>query len=365
MTDSVIFIKELLLIPIALVAQKTLRYSRYGKTFSNLVIVSEGGTIPMKKRVFVLIICIIFLLGGCSSQNHSMNPSNEAGSYPSEDIAGGEEKAYGSADYSEDYSDPQEDQAASSTEGDKRETEIGDTDNQKLVYTCDMTIETLEYQETMKSIKDSISKYNGITEKETQTDEDTYWYYEGRKRTGTMRSYLVIRIPAASYNAFLEELDGSGKIVSKDLSVDNITKHYTEVKTTIKSLQIQEKRLLDMMEKAKTVEDMITVESRLTEVQDQLAQYKNTLSSMDTDVKYSTVNLTISEVVQYEEKQDTFSERLHSTLKRSGEMFLDFLESALFTIILLGPTLLVIILIVIIIVMVIRKIRKNKKQRKM
>ena len=86
---------------------------------------------------------------------------------------------------------------------------------------------------------------------------------------------------------------------------------------------------------------------------------------MDTDVKYSTVNLTISEVVQYEEKQDTFSERLHSTLKRSGEMFLDFLESALFTIILLGPTLLVIILIVIIIVMVIRKIRKNKKQRKM
>ena len=43
-----------------------------------------------------------------------------------------------------------------------------------------MTIETLEYQETMKSIKDSISKYNGITEKETQTDDDIYWYDEGR-----------------------------------------------------------------------------------------------------------------------------------------------------------------------------------------
>ena len=248
MTDSVVFIKEPLLILIALVEPKTLRYSRYGKTFSNFVIITEGGTVPMKKRVFVLIMCIIFLLGGCSSQNHSMNPSNEAGSYPSEAIAGDEEKGYGSADYSEDYSDTQEEsQAASSTEGDKREPEIGDTDNQKLVYTCDMTIETLEYQETMKSIKDSISKYNGITEKETQTDDDTYWYDEGRKRTGTMRSYLVIRIPAASYNAFLEELEGSGKIVSKDLSVDNITKHYTEVKTTIKSLQIQEKRLLDMM----------------------------------------------------------------------------------------------------------------------
>ena len=321
----------------------------------------------MKKRVFIVIICIILLSSGCSSRNQSMNPSNEAGGYPSEAMAGDEEKAYGSADYSEDYSDIQENEieAPASTEEDsKSEPEIGDSNEQKLVYTCDMTIETLEYEQTMKSIKESVKKYSGITEKETQTDDDNYWYDEGRKKTTTRRSYLVIRIPAANYDSFLEELNGSGKIVSKDLSVDNITKHYTEVKTTIKSLQIQEKRLLDMMEKAKTVEDMITVESRLTEVQDQLAQYKNTLSSMDTDVKYSTVNLTINEVVQYEEKQDNFSERLHYTLKRSGELFLDFLESALFAIILLGPILLLILLFVVIVVMIIRKIRKNKKQKR-
>ena len=321
----------------------------------------------MKKRILVLLLCFIFLLGGCSAQNPSMNPSNEAGDYPSGAMVGEEEKAYGSADYSEEYPDtpPEENEPASSTEADsKREPETGDTDDQKLVYTCDMTIETLEYEETIKSIKDSISKYSGITEKETQTDNDSYWYYERRKKTGTMSSYLVIRIPAANYNAFLEELNGNGKIISKDLSVENITKHYTEVKTTIKSLQIQEKRLLDMMEKSKTVEDMITVEKRLTEVQDQLAQYKNTLASMDTDVKYSTVNLTINEVVQYEEKQDTFSERLHYTLKRSGDLFLDFLESALFAVILLGPILLVILLAVFVVIMVIHRIRKYKKQKK-
>lgn len=323
----------------------------------------------MKKRVLALILCLILLLGGCSSRSQSMNPSDEIEGYPSQESMDEEAKsAYGSADYSDVLSDTEEDtrESSSSTEegNTTTQTEAGDTDNQKLVYTCNMTIETLEYEETMKSIRNSVSRFSGITEKETQTDDNTYWYYEGRKKTGTMRSYLVIRIPAANYHAFLEELNGSGKIVSKDMSVDNITKHYTEVKTTIKSLQIQEKRLLDMMEKAKTVEDMITVESRLTEVQDQLAQYKNTLSSMDTDVKYSTVNLTINEVVQYEEKQDTFAQRLHSTLKRSGDLFLDFLESALFTVILLGPILLVILVVVAIIILIIRKITKKKKMKK-
>ncbi len=321
----------------------------------------------MRRKLLIILLCLIFVLSGCSSKSQSMNPSDNGGDYPSEIIADDEGKSYGSADYAGDLSEAEKENnepSASTEEGDKTETEAGDTDNQKLVYTCDMTIETLEYEETMKSIKNSISKYSGITEKETQTDNDTYWYYEGRKKSGTMRSYLTIRIPAANYNAFLEELNGSGKIISKDMSVDNITKHYTEIQTTIKSLQIQEKRLLDMMEKAKTVEDMITVESRLTEVQDQLAQYKNTLASMDTDVKYSTINLTINEVVQYQEKQETFAQRLNSTLKRSGELFLDFLENALFTIILLGPILLVVLLAVGIIVMIIRKIRKKKKQKR-
>lgn len=321
----------------------------------------------MKRKLLIMILCLIFALGGCSSGSQSMNPSDKAGDYPSEIITEEGDNSYGSANYAGDFSEAgkeNSESAATTEEGAKTETEAGDTDNQKLVYTCDMTIETLEYEETMKSIKNSISKYSGITEKETQTDKDTYWYNEGRKKSGTMCSYLTIRIPAANYNAFLEELNGSGKIISKDMSVDNITKHYTEIETTIKSLQIQEKRLLDMMEKAKTVEDMITVESRLTEVQNQLAQYKNTLASMDTDVKYSTINLTINEVVQYEEKQETFVQRLHSTLKRSGELFLDFLESALFAIILSGPILLVILLAVGVIIMIVRKIRKKKKQKK-
>ena len=332
----------------------------------------------MKKKIILFMLCLALILNGC----RAVSPNSPGSQSAKEE--NGYEGAYGSADYAaSSYDDISagdrgdeteigaEDPGSGSTEEVSQadaqtaapEPETGVTDNQKLVYTCDMEMETLEYETTIKSIKETITKYSGITEREDQTDTDSYWYNENSKHQGTMRCYLVIRIPSANYQAFLEELSGNGKIISKNMKVDNITKRYTEVQTTIKSLQIQEKRLLDMMEKATSVNDMITVESRLTEVQNELAQYKNSLAGMDTDVKYSTINLTVNEVVKYEAKQETFMERLNSTLDRSGELFLSFLESALFAVILFGPIILVLLIVLFIIVRIIRRLRRNKKQK--
>ncbi len=321
----------------------------------------------MKKTMIPLILCLLLILGGCSSMSGQFLPAPQ--SAKEEEAAG----SYGSADYAANSYADEESKAEVTDPSDEGADEEGESrtdvgadaakDKQKLVYTCDMVMETLEFEDTLKSVKEAVTKYSGIIERENQTDSDTYWYNNYNRHSATKNIFLVIRIPTANYQAFLDDLDGNGKVVSRNMQVDNITRKYSEIQTTIKSLQIQEKRLLDMMEKAGSVEDMITVESRLTEVQNDLARYKNTLASLDTDVKYSTINLTINEVVKYEEKQETFTERLHSTLDRSGELFLSFLEGALFALILFGPILLVLLILIFIIIKIVRSVRRRKKQK--
>jgi len=323
----------------------------------------------MKKRIIPLVLCLLLILGGCSSIT---NQFSQAPQTDREDSLTG---SYGAANYSAnspldeeaakaELQDPSDDDASSPETDDQIDAGADAAkDKQKLVYTCDMVIETLEFDDTLKSVKETVTKYSGITEREDQTDKDTYWYNNYNRHSATKNIFMVIRIPAANYQSFLDELEGNGKVISKNMQVENITKKYSEIQTTIKSLQIQEKRLLDMMEKAGSVEDMITVESRLTEVQNDLARYKNTLASLDTDVNYSTINLTINEVVKYEEKQETFTERLHSTLERSGELFLSFLEGALFALILFGPILLVLLILILIIVKIVKTVRRSRKQK--
>ncbi|MBQ9157408.1 MAG: DUF4349 domain-containing protein [Eubacterium sp.] len=291
------------------------------------------------------------------SGNGLVNDSDENGSGQQDD-----QKTQTEADGSQAAT-----QAEASTQKDAKKKE------QKLVYTCNLSIETTSYKKTMGEIEDQIAKYSGIIESRNEYDRDTGWYRTGHEKTsGTMECTIVVKIPSENYQDFLNSLDGKGKMTSKSMDVTNITRNYYDTQTVIESLKIQEKRLLKMMDEAKTIEDMITVEKRLTEVQTQLNQYKNQLSLMDTQVAYSTVTMDISEVMEYKtetpgRKTNTFSERFINNLEDSWTGFLSFMEGLLFLAIRLLPFALILALVMYITRPLRRKMkirRQEKKERK-
>jgi hypothetical protein len=220
--------------------------------------------------------------------------------------------------------------------------------DEKLVYYCDLEIETTEYETTMGQIKETISKYGGLIQSEEETDSSYHWYYSDYTKTsGTMSDYIEIRVPSDSYYDFIAELDGVGKITSKRTSIENISQEYYDTTTQIEALEIQEQSLLDMLAACETIEDMLTVQERLTDVQYQLNSLNTSKRTMDTDVAYSYVNIEISEVMEYSKtteptKQNTFIDRLKNNIVSTGEGFLAFLEWLLFLVIRLLPYIVVI-----------------------
>lgn len=239
---------------------------------------------------------------------------------------------------------------------------------EKLVYHCNLDIETLDYPAAITSIKETISKYGGVIQSESESDSGHDWYYaDYRKTGGTMHNYLEVRIPSKDYENFLSELDGIGKIISKSTSVDNISQKYYDTTAQIEALQIQEKNLLAMLEKCETIEDMITVEQRLSEVQYELNTLQTDRRYMDMDVAYSYVNINVSEVMEYRQdsepiRRNTFVDRLKNTILSTGRGFLYFLEGLLFLVIHLAPYVLIIVLICFIFFR--KKIRYIWEQRK-
>ena len=241
----------------------------------------------------------------------------------------------------------------------------GFTDNSKLIYTCDLTIQTTEFDKTVETIHALIDQYGGFIASESRNDNDTGWYRKNYVKTSaSLTEVLTIRVPSGNYYKFLDALDGNGKILSKNMYVENISRQYSETQTTIKSLETQEERLLAMMAQCETVEDMITVEARLSEVQNELKIYRNRLSGMDTDVAYSTINMRINEVLEYTPdkepvKVQTFGDRLRNTLKDTGSGFLDFLEGLLFFVINVLPYLLILAGITLLIIWLVKRNRRK------
>ena len=205
-------------------------------------------------------------------------------------------------------------------------------------------------------------------ESESTTDSAWNWYYSDyRKSSGTLRSYITVRVPSSKYREFLGLLEGTdGKITSRSEYVQNITKRYNDQSILIESLEKQETRLMEMMDKAETIEDMITIESRLSEVQTQLNQARNTLAGYDTDVNYSTINVAIEEVLQYSSQkvQQTFIERLGNTFTRSWRDFGEFMQDLILAIVYLLPVIIVVIIILVILRPFFSKWNARRKEKK-
>lgn len=247
------------------------------------------------------------------------------------------------------------------TENDQQETAA----SQKLVYTSNVTLETKTYDETLTALRKSIKQVKGIVESEQESNNNASWDDLGRIVTGNRSNYMTIRVPAESYEDFLAGIDELGIVTDKQSDVQNITRQYNNTSTQIKALEIQEKRLLAMLDKASTIEDMITVEKRLTEVQTELNQAKNNLSAMDTDVTYSTVHLTIREVEKVSRvDKPSFGQRVREAIEDSGEKFVAIMQGTCIALIYLLPNLVVLALFVALILFIIRFFRKSSRKRK-
>lgn len=232
--------------------------------------------------------------------------------------------------------------------------------SQKLIYTANISIESLEFEKAQQQIADLVAQHNGFIESNYIYDNAYNWYYDSYEKTrGTLTQELTVRVPSDAYYDFVNGVSSVGKVQSQTENVQNITTQYNDVATTIESLKIQEERLLDMMAACTSIDDMITVERRLSEVQMQLENYQTKMNRYDADIKFSTVTIKLSEVKEYSPTytEKTFFERLSEHLNETIEDFGAFLEWALFAAIYLLPYGLI---ITIIIVAIRKRIRKKK-----
>lgn len=339
-----------------------------------------------RKRLITILaaLTLALVLAGCGASGSAKDSGYEPGyaandnsaqaAYGSGSMSGGFYYEDGDYDYEVAAEDPAYEKIDNSNSRSEDTTPIEKADsNEKLVYTCSIRMETTDYEQTMDAIKKSISDFGGIIQNEEQSDSNSQWYYSDYvKSTGTLYAQIVVRIPSAKYFDFLDSLEGTGKITRQYQNVENISRKYNDTSATIEALETQQSRLLDMLKQAETVEDMIMIEDRLTDVEAELNYYKTLLSSMDTDVEYSTVTIEVNEVMEYSKDKDpvktsTFGDRLKNVLNDTWSLFKSVGEWLLYAIIYTAPFVIaggIIALIIILIVRGAKKSRLRKRQAK-
>lgn len=180
--------------------------------------------------------------------------------------------------------------------------------NRKWVITMSLSTETGDMDTALEAISARIQQMQGYVESQNISG------LSGRQRTAS----LTIRVPADQVDSFVEEVSGLTNLVSSSRNVRDITLTYSDTEGRVKALETEQTRLLELMEQAENMSDLLEIEARLTEVRYQLESYASTLRLYDNQVDYATVSLYITEVEKYTPVEEPgFFERITGGLAES------------------------------------------------
>lgn len=173
--------------------------------------------------------------------------------------------------------------------------------SRKLITTVNLDLETKEFDSVYADIKKKIDGIGGWIEQDSVSDNSYTARDEEIKRRDV---YIVAHIPANQLDTFLEYVNDTTKVTSRNENTTDITLQYTDTEAQIRSLEAEQKKLLEFMDEAETMEDVIAIQDRLSDVQYRLDSARSSLKVMQSQIECSTVYINLSEVTEYTEPEN-------------------------------------------------------------
>ena len=308
-----------------------------------------------KKNVFGVLflsgVVAFSLLTGCGSSNKSASGEDYAAESAYEADYGVYEEAEAPAAY--------EDGSSSGTDS---VGQVQNNENRKLITTVNISAETDDMDKSLGAIENKVKALGGYIEKSD--------IYNGSYSSHVSRNAsLTVRIPKERLDEFIEVIEGGNNITNKSVNVDDVTLSYVDTESRKNSLRTEEKRLLDIMEKAETVEDIIIIEDKLASVRYELESIESQLRSYDNKIDYSTVYIDLSEVRVFTPvEEESALTRMGNGFKESMSDVIDGIVEFFIWVVVHIPQLIFLLIIAVLIFVICRIVlaaSKKSRARKM
>lgn len=243
-------------------------------------------------RLFSLLLALTLaaaLFTGCGSSSGAAGDNGAMDQMAVGTGEAAEPQATGSADYSSATEESQSDS------GSPAAPRAGDA---KLIYTGNLTLECTDLQVAMPGLEALVSAHGGYLERQ-----------EVYQQTGWQTADYTVRVPSDQYDAFLESVKTweGGKVTYQSSTVDDVGEVYADIENRLETLQIKLDRLQSLLAQAENMEDIITIESAISDVEYEIEDLSGQKNRYDSLIDYSTVYITLQQV-------NTLSEGVNPTL---------------------------------------------------
>lgn len=187
--------------------------------------------------------------------------------------------------------------------------------NAMLIRKVNMNVETTEFNNVKKAVEAKMIELGGYIESSNVS---------GTGKNGNLHfATLVIRVPVEKLDEMINMVGNTATILSSNETAEDVTLQYSDIQAKIKSLKVEQDTLLGLLAQADSLDSIIVLQNRLSEVRYEIESYESRGKVLANQSAYSTLTLTINEVMevteQVETKKPSFGDEIWEKLEGSLE----------------------------------------------
>lgn len=219
----------------------------------------------MNRKKVILIFSLFLLLGACSSNDkeESLSKSQEGKVESKMDASLSGEQA-----------------------SDKQAEKEAATNERMVIHQAQLKLKVKNLEKTQMKIERKAKEYGGYV-----VESNVY-----REDEEMVEGSITVRIPEARFQDFLVDTEGqASEVVERNVTGQDVTEQYVDLKARLKSKRAVEERLLAFMKDAKKTEDLLKISSDLATVQEEIEQLVGQIKYLENQTSFSTVTISLSQ----------------------------------------------------------------------
>jgi hypothetical protein len=177
---------------------------------------------------------------------------------------------------------------ASLTNAQNSQTSVTITER-KLIRNAQMTLESGNPGDSQRRISSIAEAHGGfvVSSESRQTNA------EGQLKP-EMTVAVTIRVPAARFDAVIDEIRGAGSRVAQDkVTTQDVTEEYIDLEARIRAKQALEAQFMEIMKQARTVSDALEVQRQLSDVRAEIERLEGRRRFLENQTSLSTITVNI------------------------------------------------------------------------
>jgi hypothetical protein len=156
-----------------------------------------------------------------------------------------------------------------------------DVVERKLIRTGDLSFEVKDVLETKKSIEEICKALKAFSSSESQNNLDD-----------RIQFFQTIRVPAERFDEFLAQLEKLAvQLENKSINTQDVTEEFIDVEARLATKKSLEERYREILKQAKTVADIVSIESQIANVRADIESMQGRLNYLKNQVAFSTLQV--------------------------------------------------------------------------